>query len=545
MVALGAIGAPALVKWWQKRQAAQLSAQAEAFMLHGHWDKAVPLLNQAYRKNPDDPVILRLAARTLDQTPGAIDRSSFFWRKLLNTPAATLDDRVAYGTSLLRAGLREEAEKAFAAIPEPDRQKRPALELKAGLLQSAGHADEADALLHAIYRADTANPDSRLKLAALDLGSSFMEVQESAVRSLRELAQGDGPSAVKAMMLLATQTRLSAAQAGNLRNLLERARDVTDEQRFTILTGILNALPQEREHILDAETSRQDGQSFESSAPFLRWLANNQEYDRLLALLPPKDAVRTGDLFLSYATAMERNHRWKELREIIKNNSVLPLPPATISILLARCSRGLKDPPEVIRGILSDGIKQAGLAKDRGGIMSIANAAEELNQPETALEALEVLTTQPQLKLAVLERMIRIQQSQRNLAAMTELAGRCLAERPDHPAYIQAWCYFKLLSGSDMEKAADLIRRHAADNPTPEDSLALVLALADFRLGDIAAATRDSASINPARLTAGRRAVLAGLFHACGRTADAFRIAEKIPASILLEPEARFLASAL
>ena len=48
--------------------------------------------------------------------------------------------------------------------------------------------------------------------------------------------------------------------------------EMGDEQRYTVLTGILTALPQEREQILDAETSRQEGRTFETSAPFLRWL---------------------------------------------------------------------------------------------------------------------------------------------------------------------------------------------------------------------------------------------------------------------------------
>ncbi len=538
-------GIPEFRKRLKARQLGELVAEAEAQFTNGDNDLAARTLARAYALNPQNPRTLRLMAKSLEQMAGGTPAAAYFWRQLIETKGATTEDTAAYASLLLRAGFRDDAQKFLDSVPQDERDTRPVLELRAAFLTADGQSELAEKMLHAAYRGDRGNPESQRKLAVLELSSPFPEVQENAVGVLLQIARSGGPEALNAMRALASQARLSAPQAAALREIIEKTAGASDERRLEIVSGILRALPTEREKIIAAEAERQQGRPFEKITAFAKWLASNNEHARLLSVLPPEQAIRDGGLFLSYVAAMEHMGRWKALRELIRKNPSIPIPPAVTALILARCAHFLKEPSDLVRSHLQDGLQRAAVVKDRATMMTIGNTADEFGQPDIALEAFTLLASQPQLRLSMLERMIQIRQRQRDLPAMIDLIDLCLKEQPNNPGYVEAWCYLKLLEGSEMEKAADTINRLVEADPGRVPTAALVQAFAAYRIGDLESAGRDANSVVASKLPPGQRAVLAGILQACGRDAAALRIAEKVPDSIVLPEENRFLKTAL
>lgn len=538
-------GIPATHKFLEERWILELTAEASAHLENGEPESASKALSKAYQINPRDPETLRLIAKTVEQTPGGQPQASYCLRQLIEMHEATTEDTVAYGTLLLRSGSRDEAKKLLDSLPEAEKNSRPALELKASFLRVDGRTEEADKLLRAAYIADSGNPQSRVKLAILDFNSPFPEVKEQAAETLWRIAQSGGRESINAMRVLANQSKLTVPRAIEMHKLLEKLPGISDERRLSIVSGILRVLPLERENIIGAEAARQHGRPFEETATFIRWLATNNEHERLLTFLPASQAIRSAELFLPYVKAMESTRRWKELRELIRKNPSIPIPPADSALILARCAHSLQESSGNVRSHLADALKRAWIARDRTTMTSVGNAADEFGQPEIAIEAFSLLASQPQFKLPMLDRLLQIHQRQLNLAGMIDVASRCLKEQQSNPAYVESWCYLKLLEGSEMEKAADMIRRHVQDNPERRPTASLVQAFAAYRFGDLQSAGREAKSVVASKLPPGQRAVLAGILGACGREADAYQLAEKVPDSILLKEEARLLKPAL
>lgn len=542
---LVARGGPVAYRWLKERQARNLTAEAAALVEKGSWDKAIKLLNQAYRKDPRNPHLLRLLAKTFDQTTGSAERSSFFWRQVVASDEATLEDRTSLGAALLREGLIDEARSILEKLPPGDRDKIPVIEFRAALLRSDQRPEEAEQLLRAAYAADSANPSSRRKLAILDLASSFPEVQDRAAATLWELSRGaDSTEALKAALALASQTRPGPGQATDLRALIDRLPSITEEQRYTILGGVLRARPQDRDAILREETERHKNRPADESADFFRWLVQAGEHERVLKLLGARDATRTTGLFLSYAAALEESRRWKELRDFVRQAPALLVPGTQLGLILARCARGLGESEDVVRNHLQEAAKHAAATRDYAGLIQAGNAAERLGHNDVSIEIFDRMAAVPQLRLPALERALQIRHREGNLPAMVEIIGRCLESRPGFSVYLENLCYLKLLGGWDMEIAAHTIQglSNAAD---ASPATRLVQALWAYRQGDLEGARRETASVNASRLPPGQRAVLAGILHLCGQTAEAFRLAEKIPLNLLLREESRFLRHAL
>lgn len=538
-------GLPAARNWWHTRQSLKLIAEARICIKNGDWENASRLLSRSYQADNRNPETLRLMARSLEQIQGGPERSLFFWRQLIEEKAATTADLTSYGTNLLRTGAREDAQKVLDSIPATERNTIPVLELKAAFLRADDQNQQADDMLRAAYAADSLNPESQIKLAMIDLNSAFVEVQERAVEKLWTIARSGGSESVNALRVLGSQIRLNTAQAVSLRELLEKMPAAGDELRLTVISGILRAMPGDRARIIASETARQQGRPFDQIGPFIRWLAANEEYERLLSLVPPGQAVRYGELFLPYSAAMERTRRWRELRDLIQRTPTIPIPSANTALILASCAHSLEEPSELVRGHLQEALKHANLLKNENTLIAVGNAADQFGHPDIAIEAFTTVSKRPQFRLTMLERMMQIRQRQHDIEAMIELINLCLKEQGANPSYIETWCYLKLLQGTEMEKAADKLRQHLEENPSRASTSALIQALAAYRIGDFDTANLLSKSINQGKLSAGQRAVLAGILQACGHQREAFQVAEKIPDNILLHEEKHFLQTAL
>ena len=543
---LGAsFGGPRALHWWKNRDAEKLSEQARAKLDEGDWQGASKLAIEAYRKVPGNLNAVRVLATILDQTTDGADRAVFFWQQLASSPKATLEDRAALGSALLRMGRHGEARVVLERIPPAARSRRVVAELEASVLRYEGRIQEAEAKLRAAYQADSSNPDSRFKLNVLDLTSPFPEVQERAEKEIWNIAREGGTSSVNAMTVLAARPSLTSPKAGELRELVNKAQRIQERHRYTILSGCLRAAPGDKVKIITEESARQEGRLVEETTTYLNWLLQNGDPDRVLANLSGDTATRSQELFMIFVKAMEGSKRLDELRLFIRKSPSLPVSPTQRALILARCAHGMMAPVLQIRAHLQEATKHASSSVDRSELIGVGTTADSYGQTDIALEAFTILSEQPQFRIAMLDRVLQIQYRERNLNGMLKTVQLCLEEKPGLSPYLETSCYLRLLAGYQME-AADAEARHigkAGDTPTPVVRFLRVFAA--YRLADFSLAAQEAREVDVAKLPPGQRAVLSGILRACGNTSAAFRLAEKIPESLLLKEESAFLHAAL
>lgn len=544
IVALVILG-PKAYRWWQRRDTAGLTLKASVLLRKGDPEGALKLLASAYRGTPNHPEVLRLLGRTLDQVQADPNRCIFFWRRLVELGVATAQDRGALGAAMIRAGRAKDARDILDAFSAEERTHRRALELEALLLRYDGRLQEADLTLRRAYESDPTDPECRLKLAMLDLSDPFPEVQERAMNTIWEVARTDSSASLNAMQTLAAQPKLTAPQASELRERIAKAPDATESQRYDILSSYLRVLPLGKDQVIDDEVARQNGLPAEQTIDFLRWLAKNEENQRVLNLLPKNVAMRTGNLFLIYAHALGANERWSDLRKILSENPGPPISAIEVDLIKARCARALGESSNVTRSHLQEAYRRIPPTADPMVFMRVGNTADELGFSDVALDVFNSLSTRPQYKLSVLDRVLQLHYRRHDLQAMMDSVTRFLEERPEQSPYFETLIYLKLLEAKEIESVANQAETLTKPGSAVLPIIQLVKALAAYRYGDFEGALREADTLQLEKLTAGQRAVLAGILHACGRTAQGYQIAEKISQDILLPEEARFLRSAL
>lgn len=549
LIILGGIAsvmlAPKALRWWQRRDINGLTSRANALLRKSDPEGALKILSTAYRAAPNHPEVLRLLGRTLDQVQADPNRCVYFWRRLLDLGVATAQDRGALGADLLRAGLAKDARDVLNTFKAEDRTRRYALELEAQLLRYDGHLQEADQTQRRAYESDPSDPECRLKLAMLDLNDPFPEVQERAINTIWEVARTDSSASLRALQILAAQPKLTSTQAAELRERIARSPDATESQRYDVLSSYIRVLPLGKDQVIDEETARQKGLPPEETIEFLRWLAKIEENQRVLNLLPKEAAMRNGNLFLIYAHALGSVERWNDLRKCLNEAPGPPISAIEVDLIKARCARALGDPSTVARSHLQEAQRRIPPNADPMVYMRVGNTADELGFGDVALDVFNALSSRPQFKLSVLDRVLQLHYRQHNLQAMLESISRFLDERPGQSPYYETMIYLKLLEAREIEAVANQAETLAAPGNAVLPVIKLVQALAAYRYGDFDGALRIAEAIPLDKLTAGQRAVLAGVLHACGKTAQGYQIAEKISQDILLPEEARFLRSAL
>ena len=136
---------------------------------------------------------------------------------------------------------------------------------------------------------------------------------------------------------------------------------------------------------------------------------------------------------------------------------------------------------------------------------------------------------------------------------MLDVATRLHAARPESWMFKSRVDYLRLALGSGFEQVCETVLSTRADapedmnDPAAASYAAVLRALAAYRIGDHA---RIKSELNGVKITEplppGMRAVMAGLMKITnGDQALAFKLAEGVPQSILLNEELSFLKMAL
>jgi len=526
--------------------------QAAAHIARADWGAAVQALYQASQWQPGHPRLLRVQADFLIGTDSDPANLLHTLRQLDAIGQASAEDHARMGHLLIRQGEAAAARAVYENIPAPGQATRLAQELLANLLRQEGRIIEARQVMRRALSQAPDDPDCRLRLAYLEYETTaYSEMHQRARAIIWQAARSTQnlKSMFSAIHFLALDPQLTLSEAYELLDILQQQPTFPAHVRYRILSALLRLRPENRAQVIAAETARLQGGSIEALLPCLEWLLREREGARVLQLLPG-DLFRKSPALLNAALqAREILERWVEMEALLARPAGLPATPAFINLWRARAARHQTSADSArISQLLATAFDAAGQGQDSTTAIQVAREAEAAGLWEIAIQFYEGLAKAlPSSRVQMLEKVLEISQRNHNTIAVLDSARRIAALQPNNRRLLHRVIYLHILSGQDIELGLEQVRRL----PPVQDAegttvLRLFQALCAYRLGDFATMRLHLATFtDTSTLTPGQRAVHAGLLSLTGQVGPAYRVAEKIPKTLLLPEELRFLKRAL
>ncbi len=519
-----------------------------------NWQQAGALLQEARRWAPDDAEVLH-ASLEFNSLAGGDPRTTLsLIRQLQERGAATTEDLVLMGQMHARLGEIAKAREIYDQLPTAARQQQHGLELHADLLQAAGQMTEANqARREALSTADDAA--SLQKLAAMDLGSSDPGRRTAMRERLWESARaGSSPTALMAMDLLAHGRELTVPQLDELLRLVEAAAPAKATTRYeTVRLGVMSAhlrlYPHLRSDLVDEEIMRWKNRPPVQTAPLLNWLAAEQEYARILRMLPAQTAARYTDLLPAYVDALRGTGQWQALKTLLTTGGIDPaFPPQKIRLWQAEMQSHLHAGPAQARQTLLRIYEEAGRGDDLAATLQAGTLAEKLNQWDLAEKCYDAIATKhASARQAMLGKIYQMADHQHDGPGMLQACTRLRVLQPESRPLLTQQLYLQFLLGIELELAQQQLQNDLLQASTPRtDHLHLLQALAAYRRGEPPQVWRFLTDVDkPEDLSPGLRSVYAALLKSAGGDAGkAFRLVERISPVLLLPEEKLFLMRA-
>lgn len=554
--------------WWNMGQARNYCEEAKRLLDNGQTDEGLTLLIQAWRMAPKDAGIMRELAQRLDELPNRASDAVNVWRDVANLPSATADDKVSLTAALVKTASAPAARQILEKLPADVRQRPGCLEIEADLLMIEGRAQESEILLRSALEKSPNDPKARFRLAKLQMNSLFPEIREEARRTLWELSRSGGKVASKALLALSTQP-FSGSEIIDARAIMASNSGISSADRLAILTACAKQQPALADELITEESRRVAGKRPEDCTEFYTWLSDMGQADKILkdlsehgvaqagdsseagttasVTIEPKDAVLSSrELFLAFGDALIMKKDWNSFSTLLTQPS-LPVEKEEVALMNAISADGTGEPAEVVDRHLAVALAYAQNKMDLSLLIRVADQSERLERPRLALQALMSLLPSNQImRLDVLQRSYRLQKALRLSEDMLTTADAILETQPKLMPYVDEAAYLRLLIGRDFERELDRFSPGKKDVIMEASPLSrLAWSLSAYYSGSMDAAGKWLAGMDGTGLSAGQRAVFAGLLKATGRAAEAFRIAEKIFPDSILPEEKWFLEQAL
>jgi tetratricopeptide (TPR) repeat protein len=529
---------PKAKQHWKKQEVDKLMAAAQA-----HWDQeefnlVTPLLTKAFAKDPRDPRVQRMIAQSYDQSPTGTGAALHFWKELRRNGHATWDDQIALGQAHLRLAELKPAREIADSLPADVRAQLKAMEFQAALLAAEGKTAEAEAQMRQAWSAHPEDLESRARLACVNLKSPFSEISEQAVQTLWEVARQDHAAALTALFGLSSVGSLSTSNWREIASLIGKRRAKNQVQRKAILNACLKNVPELLPDIIKREKELLPVNEPEVRAAFYQWIAEQNQPDIILQELPEPEVMRSRGLFLAYADALMRKGRWDDLQRLV-SRSDHPLTPVDSELIAAFTARGRQESAENVKRHLQTAELRALSSRKAADLFQVAAAAENMSEPEIAVNLYTMLADDKDRRPDMLKRVIDLQQQRFDTTAVLKATESLLIERPDLPHYKDLGIYLRLITGSKMEEAIEKLHAASGSPVTPLEQLNRALA-ADLT-GDTRQVRETATQITPSDLQPGQRGVLAYLLQASGKLAESASIMEQLGNATMLPEEKSFV----
>lgn len=536
---------PRISRAYHRHVALGLLKKADAALKAEEWQAASDHYSKAYLEASNEPEVIRGIALFMRKTGSDPERTLQFWRQMIDLGVDTPQDRLDAAQTYIQLNKSAEARQMLASVPPAERATKTALEIEAGILNIEGRTAEAATVMRHALRMDPDDPQSRLKLAVLDLRNPLSEVQNAAIDDLWQLARGDTDANLPAIDLLTKETKLTQANFSEIIDLLKNNPKSDARHVYLVLGRQLERYPENRAAVFAREEAELADKPADARIPYLLMLQSLNEHERVLQQLPMDRVLKLREFFAVYAESLAATQQWTALRNAIRTAPSLPVSAPDLSLLNARISKGLEESSDVISGHLLDAAKYATAARDIRSVRRISAIAESMGYPAAALGALRAGANLPQHRVSMLEAVLGIQTNLQDSEGMLQTLNDLVETDPNLHYHQEKQLYLKLLLGVELETIPSKL-----SNPKIADTIApavrqLLQAMSAYRqqnLEDLRSALSD---LTPEYFQPGQRAVLSGLLNAGGDPRRAFEIAEKVPDSLLLESERKFLTRAL
>ena len=481
-----------------------------------------------------DPTLLDTILDKLD-AKGAMQPVDFIWSCRLH----------------LVAGRIEAARKALDRIPAATRQTAEVMKLSIELLKEEGHPREAAEVESQLFEKFADDPETAVRKAVRDFDGTFPEIQQAALNRLWELARREDETGITAIRLLSQRRDLTLSDAGHLRELADNRPGIAAGDRLAIISILMRLDASQRDRLLADEVKRYEKGDAAVQTQLASWLAQEKEYDKVMALVPEALLMKSPELFPQVVQGLAEQGKWEELMKLIKKGKKLPVSNARAATWRALATKNLQpDNAKEIRAQVEEAIREGNAEKNGLAVMGAARMAEEWAMADLALKAYETLAVpgSPQ-EGDMLENCWRAAVTLKDSSMLLKLADKRSRLKPANVRLALQRDYIHLLCGDQLETTLAATAVTAGDpegEQSKSDVSQLLQGLKAYRLHDTALLAASLGKVRNARaLNTGERAVYAGLQAVNGQTAQAFQLAESIRPELLLEEETVFLRLAL
>jgi hypothetical protein len=506
---------------------------------------AVPRIRDACSWAPQDVEVLRVVIDYLKITNSDPSTLAQQLKLLAEKQPLTQDEVVLLGRSLIAARKTAEARTLYEKMVPNTGSSPASLELLSQLLDAEGHTAESAEILRRSSQLKTDTPEARFQLAVEDRNHIFPEIRQQARAEMWNLAALDSRVGLAAIDHLAQDPDLNVSEARRLLQMAGQHPLKNLSSRLHVVSAILRLEPERRSTILDEETARYRSEDNGTLVDLAHWLAQEKEYARLLQVVPPNLAASSRPLYVSMLEALYGQQRWQDLKDLLKQKRP-PVSDTLAAIWMADVESHLQPDLTESRRLLSIGIEVATAKLNGDELYAAALLSERLGLHDLSLTAYRALAPiVPEKEMLFLQKAYEQAQLQKDGKALLAIARKLHDLRPSSAAFAERYDYLRLILGVEIETVT-LATTHTASaeetNTLDHISPELLRALAAYRLGDNDSVKAQLTNLPDTKgLSAGQRAVIAGLLAHSGGVARAYQIAEQVPEMLLLDEERLFL----
>lgn len=555
LVFAGLFGARPAAHAWRERQATKEIVSARAAIAEEDWPRALVLVQSAVRHAPRNAEVVRAVADVQIGIGDHPDNIVQTFERLIELQQATNDDYLKLARAHLDRGDVPAVQTALNMVPLAERQTWKAVELETDLLMRLDRIPEAEHTLQQALKANPQDEEVRFKLAVVDFTSGNDQRRDLGRQVLWQFARSGGGHAMVAMNLLSGDRVLTAVDAIELLRLVEKKTGLAGlGLRYRATAALIRSRPHERERLLQAEQDKAARTDASSQVLFLQFLAAVGESQRILDFVTAHGALlrqqRPGDYWNFRLEGLARVNAWAQVIGEMKQAPAQAIVPVMMHLWQACAASEIDRNEHVVRDHLEQGFKAAGEGRDMTVAMQIADTAARLNQHELAaayFEQIASVAPMPADRVAMLQRGLESRLVLRDTVRVASLARKIADHMPGNYQSAFRADYLHLLAGAAVESVVTRLTQMESEALSADLKAhhRLLWAMVFQRRGQKDLISKQVSGLaDAASWQAGERAVIAGLLAESGDTASAFRLAEKVPAALLLKEEAALLAKA-
>ena len=540
------LGARPAWHWWREQRAAKNLRLGREAIEAQNWSMAMALIGQALHDAPSDAEVLRAVAevqRGTGDSPMSVVQTL---QRLIELNKAVPADYLALAKAQLDRGDLLAVQVALNSVPTGARSSPLAVEVESELLIRLERLPEAESRLREALKINPDDTDAALKGAAINLKKSDPKREGDARNLLWNLARAKDGRSLVAMNVLLHDPKLSAPFAAELVTLAEaQCTPASTSVRYAALGAVLRLIPSEREQRLDRETERSLKSDTSAQLAFLRFLAAEQEPQRMLSYLFEHGALlrqkHASDVLNLKLEALAQTHQWPQVRELLAASPPKALDVVTLHLWNA-CASAALDPNETAaRKHLNAAFEVTNLIT----ASRVADTAERLSYYDLAAELYEKLARSAPLpgdRIEFLEKAFGAKTKLRDTAALVRIAEQITTLTPGHPGNAFRADYLALLTKAALDTIVIRLNNAVSGDTETAAHQRLLWAMIYHQRNQLDSLRKELAGLEDlAAWPPGQRAVLAALIASTGEIQRAFKLAEKIPPQQLLPEERQLL----